>query len=223
MITFAALPLVGAALLSAPVEPMSAVNPATCANTWARRAQIMNGGLLRDCAEFYFHRQDLDVPVGSYNRVIDLDYRLLELTPRDLALYSDTVFLLYSKHVTWKRDPIKMPDGEFKLREGFELLQRGERYNRGSAAYHFMAAESFFLPARYHSSEYGAFVVASFEQADILAKPFEKQIKINSRNQLGRWHHVHGDKVTAKAWFLKVLELDPENEHAKAYLRSYEN
>jgi tetratricopeptide (TPR) repeat protein len=205
----------GALATSAGAAPKNELT--RCIHAADHASQIHDPALLVACMDFFFQNGEHDSPPGSFNRVIALGYRELELEPRNTSIYAEVAWLLYSKYATWTRAPDQMPDGESKAREAVELLLSGRKHLNGEASFHMEAGNTIWPLARYHLPEYYAFTIESFERADALAPPAKTRVR--ARLNLGHIHRELGDREPAISWYRKVLDIEPKNAVAIKYLK----
>ncbi len=83
---------------------------------------------LNECTDFYWHNGDGDGLPGMWNKVIKINYRILELDPEDGDTYTTTAWLLWSNYAAWTKRPSEIPNGEKKADEAIALLRKG-RFN----------------------------------------------------------------------------------------------
>ncbi len=171
-------------------------------------------------ANFLWHNQGLDDPPASYNNVIALYKRAIEIDPAYKQQYFVAAWLLYSKWAVWNRDPERMPDGENKMTAAIEVLGQGSEEFRDSAPYHYRAALTLNTP--YDVPEQHEFVEKMLRKADALAGEEEEELKIRARLTLGVYFKRRGRQEEAEKWFRKTLELDPAHEPASRYLQELE-
>lgn len=194
---------------------------ALCERTITRLPQVRNLNVLAQCQELYFQNPDQESPPGSFNKLILLGYRYLEIDPRAVPQYGNTVWALWSKWTNWSRDPVTMPDGEHKLDEALALLRRGQLVNATDAVYHFEAGNSVFTIAYSYSPELAPLAIEYYDLADRLLITISP-MKIRTRLQIAHIHNWRGDKAGARAGYLRVLEIDPSNSVAKRALERLE-
>ncbi len=171
-------------------------------------------------ANYLWHNQGLDDPPASYNNVIALQKRAIEIDPGYKQQYFVAAWLLYSKWAVWNRNPERMPDGEDKITEAIEVLRLGSEEFRDSAQYHYRAALTLKTP--YNIPEKHEFVEKMLRKADELAGEEEEELKIRARLTLGVFFKRREMQEEAEKWFRKTLELDPEHEPALRYLKELE-
>ncbi|MBT3374161.1 MAG: tetratricopeptide repeat protein [Lentisphaerae bacterium] len=167
--------------------------------------------------EHLWHHQNEDSPPGSYNGIIALAYRQVELDPQVVRAYTDTAWLLWSKWVSWKQDPEGMPDGEDGVTRALALLRRGAEANPDSARYHYDAGMTLMPLARSHLPDLYPTVNRHLERAVDLSD--DLRLRILAGRQLGHNFRLAGDVDSAERWYRRVLELDPDNIPAKDCLR----
>ncbi len=192
----------------------------SCERALARLEQVRDTKLLTECMDYYFRNGDQDEPPGSFNKVIRLGYRVLDVDPTARDIYSDVAWLLYSKFSTWGTEPAKMPDGEGKDREAVALFERGRRYLDRDPLFHKSAGDTIWPLAQYHKAEYYPFVIEEYERVDSLST--DKDLRVRVRLNLGHIHRKLEKKDEAIAWYRKVLELEPNNSVALKYLSQLE-
>ncbi len=167
--------------------------------------------------DWYWHHEHLDTPPASFERIIRMGYRYVEVEPTAGSIYCNTAWLLWSRWVTWKQDPEKMPIGAGGAEAAQQVLLRGRAANPTDAAHLFEAAMTLWGLARFHDQKYYQFILDSLHQAEQCAK--EPQLHARIRMTLGHVYKQLGQREQAKQWYEKVLEVDPENEIAPRILR----
>lgn len=167
-------------------------------------------------ADHIWHHQHLDSPPGSFNRIIDLNRRIIELRPHHADTYSTTAWLLWSKWVTWSMHPERMPDGETKLDEALELLEAGEKQNPRSADFLFQAGTVLMPVARHHKPELTERVESYLRRAAETAG--DGPLAVATRRTLAAHYFRHNQPALAQRWYRKLLEADPDNTVAKQRL-----
>ncbi len=169
--------------------------------------------------EFYWHHGHLDNPPGSFDSIIRISYRVLELEPQTASIYADTAWLLWSRWVTWKQDPEKMPIGENDDKTAVALLLRGRKACPDNAAYHFDAAMTVWGLARHHKPEYWGFILDSLQLAKKTVKPENQWLNVRIRMTLGHVYRQLEQYDDARKAYQSVLEVDPENAIAQRLLK----
>lgn len=167
--------------------------------------------------EHLWHHQDEDSPPGSYNGIIAFAYRQVELDPQAVRAYTDTAWLLWSKWVSWKQDPERMPDGEHRVEEALALVRRGSEANPDSARYHYDAGMTLMPLARSHLPDLYPVVNRYLERAEALTDDLKRRGLI--RRQLGHNYRLMGETDAAAQWYRRALELDPDNGPARDCLK----
>ncbi len=168
--------------------------------------------------DFLWHHQRLDDPPGSYNHVIALQKRAIEIDPGYRQQYFDTAWLLYSQWVMWNNNPEKTPSMESKINEAIEVLEKGSEEFGKSAEYHYIAALTIDPQGWYNIPGVNEFAENMLMKADQLAGEEEQKLKIRVRLMLGVSFRRREMEEEAEKWFRRILELDPENEAARRYL-----
>ncbi|MAX27744.1 MAG: hypothetical protein CMJ19_24890 [Phycisphaeraceae bacterium] len=169
--------------------------------------------------EFYWHHGHLDNPPGSFDSIINISYRVLELEPDTASIYADTAWLLWSRWVTWKQEPEKMPIGENDDKTAIALLLRGRKACPDNASYHFDAAMTVWGLARHHKPEYWGFILDSLKLARKTVKPDNQWLNVRIRTTLGHVYRQLEQFDDARKAYQSVLEVDPENDIAKRLLK----
>jgi len=186
---------------------------------WVHRhaARLKDPEFLMAVSDHFWHNQELDDPPGSYNRLVDLNLRALELAPHAVSLYGTTAWLLWSKWVSWQQDPKSMPGGKTKLDEALALLTRGDRANPGNAEF-LCEAGSVLLPViRYHRPDLAAVAEGYLRRAAETAQGGKIAVKA-WRTYAGLLFRG-GRYEEAARWYRKLLEAAPESEVARRRLR----
>ncbi|MEO5667689.1 MAG: tetratricopeptide repeat protein [Bdellovibrionota bacterium] len=191
----------------------------TCAQVLRNVERVRDKGVLLGCMDFYFSNQDLDPQPGSFNAVVRLGYRVLELDPSEVETYGNVSWLLWSKWVSWKEDPARMPDGQNKLAEAVALLDRGETFNSQSVEYFIEAANTLWPVAEYHDASLYARVIRWYRSANEGLATSDPR-KIRTLLNLGHIHRKLGLKPDARRYYEAVLEIDPDNAVALRSLKS---
>ncbi len=175
--------------------------------------QSQDTELMGVCMDFYWHYQMLDSPPETYSNIIRLSERYPELAPQDEQVYMTTAWLLWSRWVTWKITPARMPVGQGGDEAAHQFLLRGREHNGESGTYHLKAAKELWGLARYHNPRYYAFMAESLALADEHAT--DDRTRIESRKLLG---HILRDQEQidqAAEAYRRILEIDPDHELAK--------
>lgn len=179
-------------------------------------------GLLKECMGFYIDNQHFDNPAGSYNKAIRIGYRIVTIDRKDIDTYTTMAWLLWSKWVSWTKNPNRMPDGEGKADQAVELLNWGKQWNQKSERFYKESADTIWPLAKYYRTDLYEFVIENYRKADLLAGENDL-VKVRVRLNLGHaYRQIHEDR-TAISWYKKVLEIAPKNEIALHYLACLEN
>lgn len=178
--------------------------------------------LLRESMGFYLDNQQFDSPEGSYNKAIRLGYQIVNVDRRDIDTYTTMAWLLWSKWVSWNKEPNRMPDGGGKADEAVELLNWGKQWNQKSARYYKESADTIWPLAKYYRADLYDFVIENYRKADLLAEANDL-LRIRVRLNLGHVYRQTGQKRPAMFWYRRVLEIAPKNEVAGRYLAHLEN
>lgn len=193
-------------------EDDGAAEAAYCQKVMDRLDRVTDQDQLARCTDFYWHNAGYENPPGSFNNVIRIGYRIIALDPQATSTYTGIAWLLWSKWVTWKKNPENMPDGETKADESIALLMRGRKANPTNAEYHLDAAQTIEPFARHHQPARNAFVLESYALADRYAQV--DSIKIRARLSTGHVLRRLGEKEKALRSYEAVLVLDPQNRVA---------
>jgi len=173
--------------------------------------------LLARVADHFWHNQELDSPPGSYNRLVKINLRLLEIVPHETALYGTTAWLLWSKWVSWKQDPKSMPDGKTKLDEALALLARGDKANPGDATFLLEAGTVLMPVVKHHRPDLAPTVDDYLRRAAEAATA--GKIAVRARRTYAGFLFSREQYATARSWYRKLLEVAPNNEVARRRLR----
>lgn len=188
--------------------------------------QDLNGqqdtDLLRECMGFYIDNQQFDSPQGSYNKAIRLGYQIVSVDHKDIDTYTTMAWLLWSKWVSWTKNPNRMPDGEGKADQAIKLLNWGKQWNQKSGRFYKESADTIWPLAKYYRADLYEFVIENYRKADLLAGS-DDLIKIRIRLNLGHAYRQINENKIAISWYKKVLEIAPNNEVALQYLACLEN
>ena len=190
------------------------------ATLWIYRnaAHIDDTALLVAAAENVWHNPDLDDPPGSFNRIIDLNKRLLDIDPHAVDTYGTTAWLLWSKWVTWTQDPASMPDGATKVDEALALLARGDKANPGNAHYLFEAGSVLIPLVQYHRQDLRP-VLEDYLRRAAKGATSPPSFVVKARRTYASHLFMVGEVAKARYWYRRVLDVDPDNEVATRRLR----
>lgn len=180
-----------------------------CLNLILNLKNVFDQRALDFCSDFFWDNPDLDSPPGSFNNVILIEYRSLQINPFQADEYSYVAWLLYSKWVIWKQHPIEMPDGQGKVEEALALVKNGRRYFTTNADYHLRVATTFFPIAKYHKPDYFRFVLESYALADQFGTTL-RTLK-SARFGAAVSCKLMKDWDGAVKWYRAVLKLEPTN------------
>lgn len=176
----------------------------------------IDGNLMLQLMDYYWHRGDLDTPPRSFERNIRLAYRYVELEPRSPRIYCNGAWLLWSRWVSWKQSPDTRPLGEGDDRAALRFLLQGREANMDDAAYHFEAAMTLWGLAKYHDPTYFDFLIDSLKLAD--ARADDNPMRAKSRLTLGHVYRETKQLDKARKAYRGVLEVDPAHEIAARLL-----
>lgn len=170
--------------------------------------------LMSQLTDWYWHHGHIDIPPGSFDSIIKLSYRIVQLEPQSPQVYCNAAWLLWSRWVSWKQDPEKMPIGEHDDQTAIKFLLQGRKACMDDAAYHHEAAMTVWGLARHHNSEYFNFIIDSLKLAEKAIKPDNQWLHIRIRLTLGHTYRQLKDTDNALKAYRSVLELDPKHEVA---------
>ncbi|MBN2449632.1 MAG: hypothetical protein JXR77_04545 [Lentisphaeria bacterium] len=189
---------------------------------WAyeHRQVLSDPEFVATIADHFWHHQGLDRPPGSYNRLIDMNLRIIELAPREADAYSTTAWLLWSKWVSWKTDPERMPDGEGKVEKALALLAQGEKLNGNAPDYLYQAGTVLTPLMRFHRPDLHDTVRDYLLRAATAAG--DGPLAVRTRRALAAHFFLRQEYDQATLWYRRLLEVDPENEVATRRLREIE-
>lgn len=176
--------------------------------------------LMWQLMDYYWHRGDLDTPPASFNRTILMSYRFVELEPESPTIYANAAWLLWSRWVSWKKNPEKRELGEGDDAKALAFLQRGRKALPEHSPYHYDAGMTLWGLARYHDPKYWDFIIESFILADKHATT--QRDTIRARLMLGHAYRQTDQLEKAKQAYQRVLEADPEHEIAKRLITEVE-
>jgi len=175
--------------------------------------RIRNTQKLMTCMDFYFNNPMLDPEPASFNAIIRIGYRILELEPTNVPLYGNVSWMLWSKWANWKRDPSSMPDGEAKLQEAITLLENGARRNPHSADF-FVEAGNTLAPIIFnHDTSVAPHAIDWYQRADGLLSLRDTR-KVRVRLNLGHIFRKVDRISEARESYESVLRIDPKNKVA---------
>lgn len=179
----------------------------------ANRDRLYSPEVIDVCSDYIWHNAGLDNPPGSFNEIINLMLRRIELDPQVIDPYATTAWLLWSKWVTWKDDPEQMPDGKTGVDRAVRLLEQGRMANPDNASYHFETAATVMPLARFHREDLYDFVIANLKRAHSLAESDDFKARIG---KFLAHNYRHADQPEAALeWYEKAVSLDPEDEISK--------
>ncbi len=167
--------------------------------------------LLEFCADDFWHHPEKEPLPGSFNAILTLGNRMLELEPLQEDLYGTLAWLLWSKWATWHRSPSEMPDGAGKDLQAIEMLQRGGRLFPDSPSYWASAVAVIFPLAKAYQPGLYPMLIDWSLKVDRLG---DLKQQVRARLDLGLLHLRLQQMEEAKVWFRRVLEIDPENPTA---------
>jgi len=170
--------------------------------------------------DHFWHHQEFDTPPGSYERIIRLCYRYVELEPQSPTVYSNAAWLLWSRWVTWKMNKDKVTIGEGDDKAALRFLLRGREANMDNAHYHFDAAMTLWGLAKNHDASYYQFIVESLKLGD--TKVTETRLQIRIRLTLGHAYRYQKKYDEARKAYQSVLVIDPEHKIATRILGELE-
>jgi len=188
-----------------------------CTNLLVNLEDSEDVELMARCMDFYWHHQLLDWPPMSYSNVIELSRRYVQLESDDVEVYVDAAWLLWSRWVTWKIHPARMPIGEAGDKAAQQLLLEGREKNMANGQYHYEAAKAMWPVAKYHDSTYYSFVIDSLK----LAEKYPESDKAHAATckLLGHTYRAMKDLKAAANWYEKGLESAPDDEVLTRMLR----
>lgn len=179
-------------------------------------------GMLKECMGFYIDNQQFDSPPGSYNKAIQIGYRIVTIDHKDIDTYTTMAWLLWSKWVSWTKNPNRMPDGEGKADQAVELLNWGKQWNQNSERFYKESADTIWPLAKYYRTDLYKFVIENYRKAELLAGENDS-VKVRIRLNLGHAYRQIHEKQNAIYWYKRALELAPANDVALRCLASLEN
>lgn len=183
--------------------------------------QCIDIELMCQLMEYYWHHAMLDTPPASFEGIIKLSYRVVELEPQSPEIYTNAAWLLWSRWVTWKQKPEGKLLGEGDDQTAIALLLKGRKANMENAAYHFDAAMTVWGLAMHHKPEYFQFIIESLHLGDKYAGQ-NKRLQTNIRRTIGHAYRKTNRLEDAKKAYLRALELAPEDEIIKRLLKELE-
>jgi len=175
-----------------------------------------DSAFLMQVSDYFWHHQDQDSPPGSYNRVIRINLRILELEPDAAGLCGTTAWLLWSKWVSWKLQPESMPDGATALDRALALLARGVQAHPQDPRFLLEAGTVLMPLVRRHRPDLAPLMENYLRQAAEAAR--------SGRIAVRAWRTYAGILLQqrryseAARWYRRVLEIDPGNEIARRQL-----
>ncbi len=189
------------------------------ATLWAVKnpESVYEQNVLIRCSNYMWHHQALDDPPGSFNGIIELTFRRVELQPKMVDPYSTIAWLLWSKWVTWKKSPEDMPDGKGGIKKAIRVLRQGKVPNSKNPEYYFEAATTMMPVAQNHRPEIYRFVTDYLKQANKLAQ--DDGMHAETRKVLGHCYRHMEKPEKAIAWYRKVLDVESDHKIAKKYIR----
>lgn len=169
--------------------------------------------------DWYWNHQWLDKPVGSYEGIIRLGNRYLEMEPRTASVYCDNAWLLWSRWVVWKKEPQRMLIGEGGDEAALRVLLQGRAACKEDAGYHFDAAMTMWGLANAHNAKYFDFIKESLQLSEKHASSPQQHVR--ARLMLGHTCRIMNQFEEARQWYQRVVELDPNHEVASRMLREW--
>jgi len=196
-----------------------------CLNVLNKINQIYDANLIVDCVNFFWHHGEYDN--GSYNNVITLNKRLLQLDPKDVDSLTNTLWLLYSKWVSWKKDPTLMPDGENKIDEAFLLINQYEKYNLRNYLFYLNVALQMDALFKFYRNDLIPFSINYYKKVVTLVSRSSSAEAVKGRLRaelnLGHWYSFkNADLVSALGWYKEALITDPANRVAQRRINEIE-
>lgn len=174
---------------------------------------------LEYCADDFWHHPEKEPQPGSFNAILTLGYRMLEIEPIQEDLYGSMAWLLWSKWVTWHHSAGDMPDGEGRDLEALALIERGGRIFPDSASYWSNAVGVILPLARRYQHHLFPLIIDWALKVDRLGD-VEQQIR--ARLNIGLIYLQMKQFADAKVWLKRVLELDPAHPIALRELKKLE-
>jgi hypothetical protein len=193
-----------------------------CLNVIKKIDYVYDENLIVTCIDFFWHSGVYDN--FSYNNVITLNKRLLQLDPTDIETLTNTLWLLYSKWVTWKKDPVVMPDGEGKIDEAFFLIDKYEKYNARNYLFYLNVALQMDALFKYHRNDLIPFSINYYKKVVSLVPRTSSAEAVKSRLRselnLGHWYSFKNvDIANALVWYKEALITDPANRVAQRRIK----
>lgn len=179
--------------------------------------------LMSQLTEWYWHHGQADIPPGSFDSIIKISYRLVQLEPQSPQVYCNAAWLLWSRWVSWTQDKEKMPVGENDDQTAIAFLLKGRKACMDDASYHYEAAMTVWGLARHHKPEYWDFILDSLKLAEKSVKPDNTWLHTRIRLTLGHVYRQLKDTDNALKAYRSVLEIDPKNEVANRIIDELEH
>ena len=196
--------------------PARADDAATCARVVRQRSSYSRVDALLSCMDFYFSNPEYDEPEGSFNNILKLGARVVEVDPLQASTYTNVAWLMWSKWVTWKDNPERMPDGADMADRAVAFLRQGEQALANDALYRKDEGDTIWPLAQFHLPDLYAFVIESYRAANALTADPAVQVRV--RLNLGHVYKQLQQNTEAATWYRAVLEVDPDNAVAKRSL-----
>jgi tetratricopeptide (TPR) repeat protein len=188
------------------------VSAQDCQNVVQNLDTTTDTTLMYQCMDYLFVHNGQDVPVGSFNHVVAIGYRIIQVDPQNEQAYINTAWFLFSKWAAWRHNVQDMPDGEPRMKEALNLLAQGSKTLAGNADFFFDAGELILPEAWYQDAALATQTENYLVQADALLT--NKIKKTRTRLDMGHVFRHIGDKANALIWYRKVLEVDSNNAAA---------
>lgn len=184
--------------------------------------QSVDTELMSQLMDFYWHHGNLDSPPATFERIIQLSYRYVQVEPDAPEIYTNAAWLLWSRWVSWTQAPDTFPKGKGDDETAIAFLLKGSTACKDNAAYHYDAAMTVWGLARHHNEKYFDFILAELNLAEKVIKKDETWLHTRIRLTLGHTYRHLKQLDKAKKAYESVLQVDPENEVAKRILKEME-
>lgn len=173
------------------------------------------------CSDFFWHHGEYDN--GSFNNVIAIEKRIVQLAPRDIDGITNVIWLLWSKWISWKKDPNSMPDGEFKVEEALEFIKECDLKNFNNFEFYLRVALQLdpliknyridLLPLSLQYYTKVTMLIPRTANGDILSR------RLRAELNLGHWYSYKNlDIEKAIYWYNQALTTEPSNKVAQRRL-----
>ena len=193
-------------------------NSKLCFSVLKNLDQVDDLDTLNLCTDFFWHNGGYDN--GSFNNVIAIQKRVVQIDPSDVESITSVVWLLWSKWVTWKKNPADMPDGELKVDEALQFINQYENSNLSNSEFYLRVALQLDPLLKNHRPDLIPVSIRFYTKVTLLvsrvSSPELKMRRLRAELNLGHWYSFKNtDLQKALFWYSEALQTDPNNKVAK--------